>query len=232
MKNFLLIGGSYGIGSGIVSELLKDKDNFVHVVSKTEVENENKQNLKWHSYDAINDEFSLQDLGIDELSGFAYLPGSIVLKPFLQSKREDFENAFQVNFYGAIKNLKIAIPALKKSKNSSIVLFSTVATIRAMSFHTVVGSVKAALEGLSLSLSAELAPTVRVNVIAPSLTNTPLAKDLVTNSKILENAISKHALKRIGKVQDISKMARFLLTEESSWITGQVFSVDGGLSKI
>jgi NAD(P)-dependent dehydrogenase (short-subunit alcohol dehydrogenase family) len=160
------------------------------------------------------------------------MPGNIRLKPFHRMKEEEFKEDFEINVLGAIKALQFFMPALKAVQQSSVVLFSTVAATRGMSFHTSTAASKAALEGLALSLAAEWAPAVRVNVIAPSLTDTPLAANLLSTDDKRQASSARHPLKRVGSAEDIAAMARFLLLPDSAWMTGQVLHVDGGLSVI
>jgi NAD(P)-dependent dehydrogenase (short-subunit alcohol dehydrogenase family) len=166
------------------------------------------------------------------LDGVVYCPGSINLKPFARIKSEDFTNDFNLQVGGLIKVLQAAQPALKKSEHASVVVFSTVAVQMGLPFHTQVSASKGAIEGLTKALSAEWAPSIRVNCIAPSLTDTPLAAQLLnTEEKKAANAL-RHPLKKIGTAADIANMAAFLLSEKASWITGQVLHVDGGMSTV
>jgi NAD(P)-dependent dehydrogenase (short-subunit alcohol dehydrogenase family) len=166
------------------------------------------------------------------LDGLVYCPGAINLRPFSRITPNDFTQDFNLQVGGAIKVIQAVLPALKSSGNASIILFSTVAVQLGLNFHTQVSVSKGAIEGLTKALSAELAPSIRVNCIAPSLTDTPLAASLLnTEQKVEANAL-RHPLKRIGKVNDISEMACFLLSNKSSWITGQIMHVDGGMSAI
>jgi len=175
----------------------------------------------------------ITDLDLPEvIDGLVYCPGSINLKPFSMLKPEAFLEDLQVNFLSFIQILKDVYPKLKASKKASVVVFSTVAVKIGMPFHTSVAAAKGALEGFSKSLAAEWAPIIRVNIIAPSLTDTPLAKRLLGNDKKKEKMDERHPLKRVGEVEDIANMATFLLSEKSSWITGQVLGVDGGMSTL
>ena len=168
----------------------------------------------------------------DELSGVVYCPGSINLRPFERIKPEDFEADYKLQVIGAIRIIQMALPRLKKAENASIVLFSTLAVQTGLNFHTQVAASKGAIEGLTKSLAAEFAPKIRVNCIAPSLTNTPLAASLVNTDQKMDASAQRHPLKRVGSVNDISEMACFLLSEKSSWTTGQILHVDGGMSSI
>ena len=162
----------------------------------------------------------------------AYCPGSIDLKPLRRVSVEDMEEAMDINLYGALKAVQWAYPVMRKTPNAAVVLFSTVAVAQGMPFHTVVASAKGAVEGFTKSLAAEFAPKVRVNCIAPSLTDTELAGDLLRDDKRREASAERHPLKRIGQREDIAHAAQYLLSEESSWVTGQVLHVDGGMSSI
>jgi len=227
-KNILLIGGSYGIGKAIAETLAKN--NQVIVASRT-TEGFDSENIKHLVFDATKD--SLTDLVLPEsIDGFVFCPGSINLRPFKNLREESFEEDFQLNFIAMIKSLKGVLPNLLKSEDASIVLFSTVAVKMGMPFHTSVSASKGAIEGFAKAFAAEYAPKIRCNVIAPSLTDTPLAERLLGDERKKENASERHPLKRVGEAKDIAAMAAFLLSEDSSWITGQVFGVDGGMSTL
>ena len=161
-----------------------------------------------------------------------YFPGTISLKPITRLKEEDFINDYRVNVLGAVRAVQQALPALKKSGDASIVLFSSVAASTGMSFHTSVAAAKAGVEGLGRALAAELAPTVRVNMIAPSLTDTALSSFLLNNEDRRKVASDRHPLKRVGRPEDVAEMVAFLLGPRSQFITGQVLRPDGGLSSL
>jgi NAD(P)-dependent dehydrogenase (short-subunit alcohol dehydrogenase family) len=228
MKNILLIGGSYGIGYELAKEL--QKNNTVFVASRT---NENLAGLDitYISFDATTDtlDSSMVPAVID---GLVYCPGSINLRPFRGLKLETFESDMQLNFFSMVKVIQTILPQLTAAEQSSIVLFSTVAVKMGMPFHTSVAATKGAIEGFSKALAAEYAPKIRVNVIAPSLTDTPLAEKFLSNEEKREKSALRHPLKRVGTTQDIAQMACFLLDEKSSWISGQTFHVDGGMSTL
>ena len=229
MKTYVVFGGSRGIGSSLVSVLLRDGHNVVNI-SRNESE-EKHANLSYFSLDVLEKEWpSLPDL--TEIHGLAYCPGSIDLKPLRRVKVEDMEDAMDINLYGALKAVQWAYPVMRKTPNAAVVLFSTVAVAQGMPFHTVVASAKGAVEGFTKSLAAEFAPKVRVNCIAPSLTDTELAGDLLRDDKRREASAERHPLKRIGQREDIAHAAQYLLSEDSSWVTGQVLHVDGGMSSI
>ncbi|NQX92886.1 MAG: SDR family oxidoreductase [Flavobacteriales bacterium] len=168
----------------------------------------------------------------EELDGLVYCPGTINLKPFRGIKEEDLMNDLKVNYIGAFQNVQSNLKLLKKAEQASVVFFSTVAVQTGLSFHSSISGAKAALEGLTRSLSAELAPKIRVNCVAPSLTNTSLAEGLLNNEKKLEAANERHPLKRIGSAEELAGTAKFLLLDDSAWMTGQVLHVDGGMSVI
>lgn len=229
MKTYVVFGGSRGIGAALVSILLKDGHSVINI-SRNESE-ESHVNLSYHSLDVLEQEWDSLPV-LQEIHGLAYCPGSIDLKPLRRVSVEDMEEAMDVNLYGALKAIKWAYPVMRKTPNAAVVLFSTVAVSQGMPFHTVVASAKGAVEGFTKSLAAEFAPKVRVNCIAPSLTDTELAGDLLRDDKRREASSEKHPLKRIGQREDIAHAAQYLLGEESSWVTGQVLHVDGGMSSI
>ena len=229
MKTYVVFGGSRGIGAALVSILLKDGHAVLNV-SRNDSE-ENHVNLSYHSLDVLEQNWDSLP-ALQEIHGLAYCPGSIDLKPLRRVSVEDMEEAMDVNLYGALKAVQWAYPVMRKTPNAAVVLFSTVAVSQGMPFHTVVASAKGAVEGFTKSLAAEFAPKVRVNCIAPSLTDTELAGDLLRDDKRREASAERHPLKRIGQREDIAHAAQYLLGEESSWVTGQVLHVDGGMSSI
>ena len=229
MGNFLVIGGSSGIGNELVKRL-SDKGQKVWATY-----NENKidstSDYSFEHLDVLDENLNL-DFVPEVLDGLVYCPGSINLKPFTRIKEEDFVADFRLQVLGAIKVIKAVLPNLKKSTNPSIVLFSTVAVQNGFPFHSQVSTSKGAIEGLTRSLAAELAPRIRVNCIAPSLTDTPLASKILSSDERKESNAQRHPLKRIGNVGDIASMADFILGEDASWLTGQIFHVDGGMSSL
>lgn len=228
MKNILLIGGSYGIGLALAKEL--QYENKVFVASRT---NENLADLHvTHiQFDAASDTLDVSQLP-EVIDGLVYCPGSINLRPFKGLKPESFESDLQINFISLVKVIQTILPNLTASNQSSIVLFSSVAASMGMPFHTSVAAAKGAIEGFAKALAAEYAPKIRVNVIAPSLTDTPLADKFLNNEAKREKSSERHPLKRFGTPDDMAQMASFLLSERSSWISGQIFHVDGGMSTL
>jgi NAD(P)-dependent dehydrogenase (short-subunit alcohol dehydrogenase family) len=229
MANYLIIGGSSGIGKTLASQLAKDGNSVWATFNSNPNTNEN--NLHYLQLNVLNEELDLSFLP-DTLDGLVYCVGAINLKPFNRLKPSDFTNDFNLQVVGAIKVIQQCIPKLKASSNASIVLFSTVAVQVGMSFHAQVSASKGAIEGLTKALASEFAPTLRVNCIAPSLTNTPLASQLLNSQEKVDAIAQKHPLKRIGKPEDIAEMVSFLLSEKASWITGQILHVDGGMSTL
>ena len=228
MKNFLVIGGSSGIGKEI-SELLSN-ENIVFSTSRNEI-NESNENIRHIKYDVLEDEL---DPGLlpDQIDGFVYCPGTINLRPFRSLKLETFRSDLELNLIGAIKTLQIILTRLQQSPSSSIIFYSTVAVKTGMPFHSSVSSSKSALEGLTKSLAAEFAPKIRVNCIAPSIVNTPLANKFLNTEDKIEKAAARHPLNKIGTAKEIAQLTQYLLDEKSKWITGQIINIDGGISSI
>jgi NAD(P)-dependent dehydrogenase (short-subunit alcohol dehydrogenase family) len=224
-KRILVVGGSHGIGSALLQELQRaghELMNFSRTApSVTGVEHT--------EINVLEDELPAIDGPLD---GIAYCPGSINLKPFKALKADHFREDMDINFHAAVKVLKQYEKNLKASEQASVVLFSTVAVGTGMPFHASIAAAKGAVEGLTRSLAAEWAPKVRVNAIAPSLTDTPLAERLLRNDRQREAAVERHPLKSIGTAKDIAAAARFLLSSESKWMTGQVLGLDGGMGSV
>ncbi len=230
MKTYLIIGASSGIGLQLATTLVAEGNNVIGTFNSHPLENTNPS-ISYHSLNVLDVILDFSFLP-EVLDGVVYCPGSINLKPFARIKPEDFTNDFNLQVGGLIKVLQAVQPALKKSEDASVVVFSTVAVQMGLPFHTQVSASKGAIEGLTKALSAEWAPSIRVNCIAPSLTDTPLAAQLLnTEEKKAANAL-RHPLKKIGTAADIANMAAFLLSEKASWITGQVMHVDGGMSTV
>ena len=228
MKNILLIGGSYGIGLAIAKAL--ENDNNVFVASRTS-EGLSDLNVTHLTFDAQKDILDISKLPA-VIDGLVYCPGSINLRPFKGLKIETFESDLQINFIDMVKVVQTVLPQLTASNQSSIVLFSSVAASMGMPFHTSVAAAKGAIEGFAKALAAEYAPKIRVNVIAPSLTNTPLADKFLNNETKQEKSAERHPLKRFGQPEDLAQMAAFLISEKSSWMSGQILHVDGGMSTL
>jgi len=226
MKNILLIGGSHGIGLSIVKELQDTHQLFV--ASRTE-EDLQHENITHIPFDVTTDVLDTSVLP-EKLDGFVYCPGSINLKPFKMMSLDTIKDDLELNFFSMVKVVKEIIS--KMDEGSSMVFFSTIAVGTGMPFHTSVSAAKGAIEGFAKSLAAEYAPKVRVNVVAPSLVDTPLAKRLLSNDKKREMMSERHPLKRVGNADDIANAAVFLLSGKSTWMTGQVIGVDGGLSTL
>lgn len=225
-KNILLIGGSYGIGLEMAKKLSKENQVFVASRSNEHLSNIDATHI---SFDALNEEIS--DKAIPEtLDGFVYCPGSINLKPFKTMGVDTIQKDMEINFISLAKTVKSIINRM--NEGSSMVFFSTVAVGTGMPFHTSVSAAKGAIEGFARALAAEYAPKIRVNVIAPSLVDTPLSERLLNNEKKKEMMSERHPLKRVGSTTDIANMATFLLDSDNSWITGQVIGVDGGMSSL
>ncbi len=228
--NYLVIGGATGIGKRL-TEILLEKGNKVYVASRNATKAlSEKENLKVYDLDATDAESDWSFLP-DELAGVAYCAGSINLKPFKRLKAEDFRNDFDINLTGAVNTIQASMGAVKKAKGSFL-LFSSVAAQRGLTFHASVSAAKGAVEGLTRALSAELAPDIRVNALALSLTDTPLAENLLSTDKKREASNDRHPLKRYGKPNDAASIGAFLLSSDADWITGQVIGVDGGMGTI
>ena len=229
MGNYLVVGASSGIGKAITTQLVSEGHQVFATFNSNSIES--TQNVHAHHLNVLDEASNFSFLP-ETIDGLVYCPGTINLKPFARIQLADFSHDFQLQVGGAIKVIQAALPALKASGKGSIILFSTVAVQLGLNFHSQVAASKGAIEGLTRALSAEFAPTIRVNCIAPSLTDTPLAATLLnTEQKVEANAL-RHPLKRVGNVKDIAEMACFLLGEKACWITGQIMHVDGGMSAI
>jgi NAD(P)-dependent dehydrogenase (short-subunit alcohol dehydrogenase family) len=230
-KHFLVLGGSSGIGLEIV-KALHEKGNEVYVGSRTHNQLAGLSRAHHLPLDVTADPLNLEGLP-EVLNGMVYCPGTIQLKPFQRLTIDDFLDDLQVNFLGAVRTIQACLTRLRKSKTgASVVLFSTVAVKTGMPFHASVAGAKGAVEGLTRSLAAEFAPRIRFNAIAPSLTDTPLAHNLLSSEEKRQASADRHPLKRIGTPQEIAGLAVHLLSDVSSWLTGQIFHIDGGMSAL
>ncbi|MCX8147642.1 SDR family NAD(P)-dependent oxidoreductase [Thermaurantimonas aggregans] len=226
MKNILVIGASSGIGKYVAESLVKSGNN-VYAAQRRSAEIPGVKNIP---YD-VTSQTPISPLP-DVLDGLVYCPGTINLKPFNRISDTELREEFEINFFGAFRILQACLPALKKSAQASVVFFSTVAVQTGMPFHAGIASAKGAIEGLTRSLAAELAPSIRVNAIAPSLTDTPLANKLLNTDAKQESARQRHPLKRYGSTEDVGNAVLWLLSAQSSWVTGQILHIDGGMSSL
>ena len=227
-KNILIIGGSSGIGLALAEQLAPHNKVFIASRSGDAVQHLDIQHI---SYDATQDDLDTSQLP-EELHGFIYCPGSINLRPFKGLKLEAFQSDFEVNVLGAVRSLKSVLSHLSASGNAAVVLYSTVAVQTGMPFHSSVAASKGAIEGLTRSLAAEFAPKIRVNAIAPSLVDTPLASKFLNNEAKMDKANERHPLGRVGSAKESAQATTFLLGEESSWMTGRVLQLDGGIGNL
>lgn len=223
--NYAVFGGSQGIGFEVAQQLI-GQGHTVWVYSRSGNGPVGAHTIAW---DAVED--AAVEIA-ETLDGVVYAPGSINLKPFRGLKIDEFRKDLEINFLGAVKALQLCLPALKLSPSASVVLFSTVAVAQGMPFHASIASAKGAVEGLVRSLAAELAPNIRVNAVAPSLVNTPLASRLLSSPEKIEASGKRHPLQRVGEARDIANAVLFLLNPENTWITGQILAVDGGMSAL
>ncbi|MBI1265902.1 MAG: SDR family oxidoreductase [Cryomorphaceae bacterium] len=228
MANILIIGGSSGIGLELATQLSSNGNHVFTSFNKND--QPSKNNLTYFRHDALEE--PNMDLLPEVIDGLVYCPGTISLRPFARIDSVAFLNDFNLQVGGAIRWIQAALPRLKKSEQASILLFSTVAVSTGLNFHSLVASSKGAIEGLTRSLAAELAPKIRVNCLAPSLTDTPLAEGLLNSPEKRDANAQRHPLKRIGTPADLANAAKFLLSDQAGWITGQVLHVDGGLSNL
>lgn len=229
MNTYLVVGGTSGIG--LETTKLLSQNNRVIVLSREKRNIDGLNNVEFFQADVTKsfDEFPQIS---EPINGLVYCPGTINLKPLKSLKIEDFQNDFEVNLLGAVKVINKYFNNLKEAGKSGIVLFSTVAVQTGMQYHASIASAKGAVEGLTRSLAAEFAPNIRVNCIAPSITNTPLAEKLLNNEAKLKASEDRHPLKRIGDAKEIAETVAFLLSDSASFITGQILKVDGGLSSV
>ena len=236
MQKYLIFGATGSVGSNLAIQL-SEANKEIHLIGRNDVELKKLSSELGCDYtvldilsDGIYENLQKNFEDID-IAGIAYCIGSIDLKPLMKTNKEDFQKCLKLNFFPIVEVIKVFKDNLKKNKGS-IVLFSTVAAQRGFTNHSIIASVKGAIEGLTVSLAAEFAPDIKVNCIAPSLTNSKIAEPILKNKILAEGIAKAHPMKRIGEGKDAAAMAKFLLTEESSWITGQIIGVDGGRSSI
>ena len=233
-EKYLIFGATGSVGSSL-AEQLKNSGNDIHLVARNESEVKaiaEKLGCSYTVADVLEDGFIEKvKSDINDIKGIAYCVGSIDLKPLRMVTEADMNKCMKLNLYSAIESIKGFQESLKKNKGS-IVLFSTVAAQRGFTNHTIIASAKAAIEGLTVTLAAEFAPNIRVNCIAPSLSKSKIAEPMLKNPAIAEGIAKAHPLKRLGEGKDSAALAKFLITEESSWVTGQIIAVDGGRSKL
>ena len=222
MKNIVIIGGTKGIGKAIVSEVV-DNNNVV-CLSRNQTDFSH-DNYTFHNFDALVDDYP----DFESVDCLIYCPGSINLKPISTLSLDDFRNDFELNVIGAVRAIKKYLNLLKKSGSASILLFSTVATKLGMPYHASVSVAKSGIDGLVKTLGSGLAPKVRINAIAPTITNTELASKILRNDKVIENMVERHPLKKILSSNEVAKMASFLISEDASSISGQIFNMDAGI---
>ncbi len=228
MRQVLIVGANSGIGQQLASRLTGEARLWT--ASRSATSKQDSCHLAWDAADTTAP-FPADGLP-DALDGLVYCPGSIRLLPFERIGDAAFREDFELNLMGAVRAIRAALPALKAAPQASIVLFSTVAVGTGMPMHAAVAAAKGAVEGLTRSLAAEFAPKIRVNAIAPSLSDTPLASQLLKTDRQREAAAARHPLERVGQAQDIAAAAHFLLGDESSWMSGQVIHVDGGIGAL
>ena len=222
MKTIIVVGGSKGIGKALVNLLLQSHKVINISRTKPDITHENLEHI---SCDVISED--LPD--IEKVDGLVYCPGSINLKPINRLSIDDFKNDFEINVIGAVKVIQKYLNTLKQGENPSIVLFSTVASKLGMPFHASIATAKSGVEGLVKSLGAELAPTIRINAIAPTITDTELASKLLRNDRMIESITERHPLKKYLNPEEVAEMASFLLSDKTASISGQVFEMDCGI---
>jgi NAD(P)-dependent dehydrogenase (short-subunit alcohol dehydrogenase family) len=224
MRHILIIGNSTGIGACLYR--LAEAEFQIYSISRSPPVVESS---KYFSCDVLKDPLPILK---EPLAGLVYCPGSIQLKPFSSIKLDDFRQDLELNLLGAVRCLQHYQPNLQAAESASVVLFSSVAAQIGFPYHGLVAASKGSIEGFTRALAAEWAPKIRVNAIAPSITDTPLAERLLREESKKQAAAARHPLKRVGEAEDIAQMALFLLSDKASWITGQIIHVDGGVSAI
>ncbi|MEM7697576.1 MAG: SDR family oxidoreductase [Verrucomicrobiota bacterium] len=229
MQSTIIIGGSSGIGFELASELLAS-GNQVSTACREEGRLGELPGIEYQAFDATQPD---AELSLPEtLDSLIYCPGTIQLKPFHRLSVEDFQGELEVNFLGAVRVIQQALPTLKKSESASIVLFSTVAVQTGLPFHAGIASAKGAIEGLTRSLAAEFAPKIRVNALALSLTDTPLASSFLSTDERVKASAERHPLKRVGDAAEVARTVKWLIGPDAGFISGQVITMDGGLSSL
>ena len=228
MKHYLIVGGTSGVGAAVLKRLVRQK-HAVHQLSRNPEHVSETSLVSSERWDLLEDAFPTQGLP-EKLSGLVYCPGSIRLKPINRLREKEFREDFEINLIGAVKAVQGCLSHLQRADQASIILFSTVAVQTGMAYHASIASAKGAVEGLTRSLAAELAPRIRVNAVAPSIVDTPLAERLLNSEEKQKLAADRHPLKRIGSAEDVAASVDWLLHDP--WITGQVIAVDGGISSI
>ncbi|QDV23251.1 SDR family NAD(P)-dependent oxidoreductase [Aureliella helgolandensis] len=229
-KTYVIVGGSHGIGWGLVKRLVSS-GAAVTIISRTIGELSSLPGINHLPLDVTQAEIDSDQLPAC-IDGLVYCPGSMNFASIRALKPQSLADDFELNVVGAVKSLQASLPAMKAAGTSSMILFSSVAAGQGLPLHAAVAASKGAVEGLTRSLAAELAPEIRVNCIAPSLTDTPLAERLLSNEQKRGAMAERHPLKRIGTVDDVAAVAEFLLSDNAAWITGQVMNVDGGMSTV
>ena len=226
MENILIVGASGGVGYELATQL--GGSHQIWTAGRRTPDIEGVRHIVW---DATDEDFPTPELPT-QLNGLVYCPGSIRLQPFSRLNDQDYREDFELNLLGAVRVIRAALPAMKSASSASVVLFSTVAVTTGMPMHASVAAAKGAIEGLTRSLAAELAPQIRVNAVAPSLTDTPLAAPLLRTDRQRTAAAERHPLERVGQPGDIAAAVRYLLSDDSGWVTGQILKVDGGMSSV
>lgn len=230
-KNILIAGGNSGIGLSVI-KLLNQGGANIYIVARKRSD-EWPANVNYIEADVTGNLDQLAAFLPQTLDGLVYAIGSINLKPFSRLTTDDFLNDFTLNVLGAMRIVQQSLKQLKGAASASIILMSSVAAKIGMPYHASVAAAKGALEGFALSLSAELASqNIRVNVVAPSLTDTPMAQNLLNTPEKKEASAKRHPIGRYGNPEDISEAIVFLLSDKSTWITGQIIGVDGGMGSL
>jgi len=228
MKNILIIGGTSGIGNAVANQLNGKHQLYITGRTRKNLDHLNTNYIEWNAENELE-----TTLLPEEIHGLVYCPGTINLMPISRLTEDHLLDDYKVNVIGAFKVIKALIPKLRKAKGSSIVLFGSVASNTGMPFHASIAAAKGALQSMGLSLAAELAKAqIRVNTIAPSLTDTPLAKDLLATEAKRDASAARHPLNKVGSSQELASMAVYLLSDQAAFITGQTFGVDGGMGKL